>query len=56
MKEIYIKTIDHDFNGDDDPQIQALAKQSCEEFNYIEDHMYYKVSTFKDYYLEFYKD
>lgn len=37
MKEVYIEMIERDFNGDHDAHIQALAKQSCEEFSYLED-------------------
>jgi len=37
IKEIYIEMIERDFNGDPDAHIQALAKQSCEEFSYLED-------------------
>ena len=36
MKEVYIEMIERDFNGDQDAHIQALAKQSCEEFSYTE--------------------
>jgi hypothetical protein len=36
MKEVYIEMIERDFNGDHDAHIQALAKQSCEEFSYVE--------------------
>ena len=36
MKEVYMETIERDFNGDPDAHIQALAKQSCEEFSYVE--------------------
>jgi len=37
MKEVYMETIERDFNGDHDAHIQELAKQSCEEFSYVED-------------------
>jgi len=37
MKEVYMETIERDFNGDPDAHIQELAKQSCEEFSYVED-------------------
>lgn len=36
MKEVYMETIERDFNGDHDAHIQELAKQSCEEFSYVE--------------------
>lgn len=36
MKEVYMEMVEQDFNGDPDAHIQALAKQSCEEFSYIE--------------------
>jgi hypothetical protein len=36
IKEVYMEMIERDFNGDHDAHIQALAKQSCEEFSYIE--------------------
>jgi hypothetical protein len=37
IKEVYMEMIERDFNGDHDAHIQALAKQSCEEFSYLED-------------------
>ncbi len=37
MKEVYMETIERDFSGDYDAHIQELAKQSCEEFSYLED-------------------
>ena len=36
MKEVYMETIERDFNGDYDAHIQELARQSCEEFSYVE--------------------
>lgn len=36
IKEVYIDMIERDYNGDPDAHIQALAKQSCEEFSYVE--------------------
>ena len=37
MKEVYMEMIEQDFNGDHNAHIQELAKQSCEEFSYLED-------------------
>lgn len=37
MKEVYMDIVERDFNGDHDAHIQALAKQSCEEFSYMAD-------------------
>ena len=37
MKEVFMETIERDFNGDYDAHIQELAKQSCEEFSYLQD-------------------
>lgn len=37
MKEVFMETIERDFNGDHDAHIQELAKQACEEFSYLED-------------------
>jgi len=36
MKEVYMEIIERDFNGDHDAHIQELARQSCEEFSYVE--------------------
>jgi hypothetical protein len=36
MKEVFMETIERDFNGDYDAHIQELAKQSCEEFSYMQ--------------------
>lgn len=37
IKEVYMDMIERDFNGNPDAHIQALAKQSCEEFSYVEE-------------------
>lgn len=37
MKEVYMDIVERDFNGDHDAHIQALTKQSCEEFSYMAD-------------------
>lgn len=37
MKEVYMETVQNDFNGDHNTYIQELARQSCEEFSYVQD-------------------
>ena len=38
MKELFMETRMHEFNGDNDPEIQQLAQQGIEEYIHMEGH------------------
>ena len=35
MKEVFMEMIEHDYHGDHNAYLEDLAKQSCEEFSYV---------------------
>ena len=35
MKEIFMEMIEHEYKGDYDAYLEDLARQSCEEFSYV---------------------
>lgn len=37
MKEVFMEMIEREYKGDHDAYLEDLAKQSCEEFSYLED-------------------
>jgi ribosomal protein S27E len=35
MKEVFMEMIEHEYKGDHDAYLEDLARQSCEEFSYV---------------------